>query len=136
MQQDFFKRMTVAATVVGLLFTTFTACTGGSDCRDVKGRWSNGEGQELVFMENNKGYWLTRFGSDVDTMELEYRLDCGKQPVTLDFTNFKNGPHVGHSLLGILEFSSDTSFRLHYDIDARPEAFDTEQSQRFVREGE
>lgn len=115
----------------------FFACGSGAKCRDLNGRWSTQEGQDLVFLPEGKALWLTRFGSHYDTTQLEYRLDCTPNLVSIDLLNFRSGPHSGVTLFGILEWSSDTSFRLRYEpgsqADVRPTTFDQEQSIQFIR---
>lgn len=119
------------------LASLFLACGTGTKCRDLSGHWTTQEGQDLVFLPEGKALWLTRFGSRYDTNQLEYRLDCTASLVSIDLHNFRSGPHSGITLFGILEWSSDTSFRLRYEPgtqpDVRPAAFDNEQVIQFVR---
>ena len=119
------------------LASLFFACGTGVKCRDLSGHWTTKEGQDLVFLPEGKALWLTRFGSRYDTNQLEYRLDCTASLVSIDLLNFRSGPHSGTALFGILEWSSDTSFRLRYEPgtqpDVRPAAFDSEQDIQFVR---
>lgn len=79
--------------------------------------------------------WLTRFGSQYDTVLFEYYLNCGPDPATIDLSHFYTGPFSGKTLFGILEWTSDTSFRMQYepgmDAEVRPEKFDGEEVMRF-----
>lgn len=113
-------------------------CTPGLACHEPLGRWSSHEGQEFIFQSDGRAYWLIRFGSSIDTMVFDYKFDCSERPATLDLRNFKMGPYAGKALFAILEWSSDTSFRLRYEVgqDAsdRPEAFDSDQTLLFFKE--
>ena len=118
-----------------LLF--FTQCKSESQCMVPEGHWTNREGQEMIFLTGNKALWLTEFGSQNDTDYFDYRLDCNTEVPVLDFNGFQSGPFTGKTLFGIFEWTSDTSFRLRYEAgtqpDARPKAFDNEQTMRFFR---
>jgi hypothetical protein len=135
MQQDLSTGAAAIAALIGLF--SLAACRSTPTCRDLAGTWSNGEGQQLVFEPSGRARWLTRFGSSYDTVSFAFELDCRKKPAALDMKNFQGGPYIGRTLYAILEWTSDTSFRLRYepgdDDSARPEAFDPEQTQRFVR---
>lgn len=126
----------LTSVAVGLVCLYF-ACGNGSKCRDLSGHWTTQEGQDLVFLPEGKALWLTRFGSHYDTNQFQYRLDCTANVVAIDLHSFRSGPHSGTALYGILEWSSDTSFRLRYEPgsqdDVRPATFDQEQSIQFVR---
>lgn len=107
-------------------------------CRDLQGRWTNREGQAFYFKGNGKALWLIRFGSQIDTFVMEYRYDCRKQPAELDLSGFQSGPLSGKTLYGILEWNTDSTFRFDAEAgtqpDARPKAFETDQTQKFYRE--
>lgn len=98
-------------------------------CHELAGRWTTQEGQEMIF-QDGKAMWLTRFGSQYDTVLFEYYLDCNPEPATVDLTRFYTGPFSGKTLYGILEWTSDTSFRIRYEpgmsVEVRPETFDEE----------
>ncbi|MBL7775055.1 MAG: hypothetical protein JNK89_03585 [Saprospiraceae bacterium] len=107
-------------------------------CRPLSGRWSTREGQSFCFLENGHALWLVRFGSQVDTVHMEYRYDCQKSPAQLDLKGFSAGPLVGQALYGILEWNSDTSFRFYAEVGAGPEmrpvTFESDQTQKFFLE--
>lgn len=115
----------------------FSACGLGPECRDLNGRWSTREGQDIIFDPSGEALWLTSFGSRFDTVRLRYQLDCKRAPATLDLSDFQQGPHKGKTLYGILEWQSDTSFRLRYEPglqpEVRPKAFDPEQTVNYFR---
>lgn len=127
--------LAACAVLFSFLFTLLPACQSGAGCSPLSGRWSSREGQDFVFQPDGKALWLTRFGSGFDTVTLRYRLDCHHDPTAIDLSDFKNGPHVGRTLYGILEWNSDSSFRLNYEVgtadDVRPKAFDPEQTITF-----
>ena len=81
---------------------------------------------------------MVRFGSQTDTVAMEYQYACNTAPATLDFSGFVSGPLKGKALYGILEWTSDTSFRFDAEAGAgpevRPAAFNNEQTQQFFRE--
>ena len=121
-----------------LLFTIlhwFVSCTNKVTCHELYGRWTTNEGQEFVFQKDGKALWLTRFGSQFDTVLFSYYLNCKAEPATFDLLHFQTGPYVGKTLFGILEWTSDTSFRLQYepgtDEWARPKEFDNEGAMKF-----
>ncbi len=128
-------------TPILLLMTSLTlalqSCQLAPDCYELTGRWSNREGQDLIFEAGGSALWLTRFGSQYDTMRFRYALDCKQAPPALDLSDFDGGPHQGKLLYAILEWQSDTSFRMRYEPGARPEmrpkAFDPEQTVKFYR---
>ena len=119
------------------LFCLFQSCNTSGQCRDLSGHWTTQEGQDLIFLHDGKALWLTRFGSRFDTNRMEYHLECNANLITLDLSNFQTGPHTGKTLFGILEWSSDTSFRLRYEPglspEVRPTEFDNDQAVKFVR---
>lgn len=113
------------------------SCTDPA-CQDISGRWSNREGQTFVFQPDGKALWLVRFGSQVDSVQMEYRYNCKTQPAELDFTGFSSGPLTGKTLFGILEWNSDSSFRFDAEAggspEVRPATFDSDQTQKFFQE--
>lgn len=113
-----------------------SACSQRSSCRELTGHWTNHEGQDLVFAPDGSALWLTKFGSQYDTVRMRFQFDCTARPATLDLSDFRNGPHSGKMLFGIFDWSSDSSFRFRYEVSTRPEdrppAFDVEQTQKFT----
>ncbi|MEZ4965411.1 MAG: hypothetical protein R2791_09220 [Saprospiraceae bacterium] len=113
-------------------------CQYQSNCREIAGYWSNREGQFFRFEPNGKAFWLIKFGSEFDTFPIRYHYDCKQQPAILDLDGFHSGPLKGKTLFGILEWTSDSSFRFEGESgtssEVRPETFNPEQTQRFYRE--
>lgn len=109
-----------------------------ASCHLPTGNWTNKEGRELLFAPDGTVLLLDRFGSQADTVAYTAIIDCKQNPVALDLT-----PRVATTvgpvrlLLGILEWSSDSSFRLRQEIgnsaSERPKVFDAEQTQVFYR---
>lgn len=124
--------------LIGVLIFLSPGCHPAASCPELNGRWTNREGQDFIFQPGGKGFWLVKFGSSVDSARFEYRLDCSKKPAALDLTRFENGPFVGKNLFGIIEWSSDSSFRLRYETGqepgVRPETFEQEQTLKYYRE--
>ena len=139
MQQNSTHFRAAPAVMVLLLCLPLFGC-GDTTCRPLTGKWSNREGQDFYFQPNGKGLWLISFGSQVDTIKMEYRYDCQETPTKLDLTGFAAGPLEGKTLFGILEWTSDTSFRFDAeagsDPEARPKTFGSEQTQKFFQEQE
>ena len=125
----------VYAALGAALSLLLAACGNGSDCRVPNGSWTNREGQTLVFENDGRVLWLTKFGSSFDTTQAHFEFDCRETPASIDIIDFSNGPFKGKTVYGLLEWSSDTSFRLQYesgvDPSERPKAFDAELSQDF-----
>lgn len=113
-----------------------SSCGPQSSCRELTGHWTNHEGQELVFAPDGSALWLTKFGSQYDTVRMRFQFDCAARPSTLDLSDFRNGPHSGKMLFGIFDWSSDSSFRFRYEVgtraEDRPRAFEAEQTQQFT----
>lgn len=111
------------------------ACVSNPRCPELSGRWTNREGQDFVFQPDGRAMWLVKFGSSYDTSRFKYETNCNKAPVQLDMHSFQSGPYIGKVVFGIVEWSSDTSFRLRYepgsDGNERPKAFDNEQTLQF-----
>jgi hypothetical protein len=109
-------------------------------CRELRGRWSTKEGQCIIFQQKGNALWLTRFGSQMDTVRMQFRYDCTKQPVELDLHGFQSGPLTDKTLYGILEWTSDTAFRMNAeagtDATLRPKAFESDQTMQFVLDRE
>ena len=120
---------------LSLLFI-LSACDRQAGCRELTGPWTTHEGQELVFLPDGQALWLTKFGSQYDTIRMHFRFDCAARPATLDLSDFQNGPHRGKMLFGIFDWSSDSSFRFRYEVGSQPEdrpkEFDVEQTQKFT----
>jgi hypothetical protein len=120
-------------------FTTlFLFCKSERNCRELTGRWTNKEGQEISFGPDGKALWLIKFGSQFDTFAIQYQYDCKATMPKLDLTNFQSGPLKGKTLYGIIEWSNDSVFRFSAEPgmseDARPPKFNPEQTQRFYKE--
>lgn len=125
-------------TLLGGVASIFIYCSSKPDCYELTGRWTNHEGQVLVFQPEGKALWLIKFGSEFDTFPIQYRYDCDPKPATLDLTGFQSGPLTGKTLFGILEWASDTAFRFDAEAGAspelRPQTFKVEQTVRYFRE--
>ncbi|TNE50726.1 MAG: hypothetical protein EP344_17195 [Bacteroidetes bacterium] len=139
MQQNSVHLLVAPAAMVVLLCLPLLGC-GDSGCQSLSGKWSNREGQAFYFKPDGKALWLVRFGSQVDTIAMEYRYDCQKTPVELDLSGFNSGPLEGKTLFGILEWVSDTSFRFDAEAgpgpEVRPATFESEETQKFFQEKE
>jgi len=120
------------------LVALFVQCGSERSCYDLTGRWTNREGQTLVFAPQGQSLWLIKFGSQFDTMRFRYQYDCTQNPFRLDLTDFDTGPLAGKTLYGILEWNSDSVFRFEAQTggspDVRPSIFKTEQAIRYYRE--
>lgn len=120
------------------LLALFSSAGCESACLEPGGKWSTREGQSIVFQKNGKALWLTRFGSQVDTVPMAFRYDCAKQPVELDLFQFHAGPLVGKTLFGILEWTSDSTFRFNAEAGTdpalRPKTFESDQTLKFFLE--
>ncbi len=128
--------MPTCYTLLFLCLLLCSSCGPMSSCRELTGHWTTHEGQDLVFAPDGSALWLTKFGSQYDTVRMRFKFDCAARPVTLDLSDFRNGPHSGKMLFGIFDWSSDSSFRFRYEVGTRPEdrpqAFDVEQTQKFT----
>ncbi len=118
----FFTQLHLIAVLAMLLFA-WGNCTGKVTCQDI------------LFLQGGKALWLTRFGSQYDTVPFEYELNCKTSPASIDLGHFYNGPYTGKTLFGILEWTTDTSFRMQYepgtDAGVRPEKFNMESAVKF-----
>jgi hypothetical protein len=134
-----FLLLTIQQSLAACCLFVFSQCRPDAVCGSLEGAWSERDGQIFVFQNDGSGLWLTRFGSRADTVRFRYRLDCKQKPVALDFTDFESGPHTGKMLLGIVEWLSDSSFRMRHEqgiqSDARPKDFDDEQTLKLFRTG-
>ncbi len=133
------KRLSDAAIAfAACLITSALFSCSGSPCLPLEGTWEAEEGHLWAVRPNGHMLWITRFGSQLDTVHLTYRYDCSLTPATLDLLDFDGGPWRGKTLYGILERTSDTSFRFcaaaGTDASARPEYFDQTETVRFFRE--
>lgn len=119
---------------LGIALLFFADCQRKPSCQ-ISGRWTNREGQDFVFEPDGHALWLLKFGSSYDSFRCNYRLNCATDPAALDLNGFSSGPHTGKTLYGIVEWSSDSSFRLRYAMGSgpedRPAAFDNEQTQQY-----
>ena len=113
------------------------ACHSNSPCHAPAGQWESEDGHILVFETSGKGLWIDRFGTQSDTVPFEFRLDCQNPTPAFDLYNFISGPYRGKTLFGILDWQSDTSFRLRAEVgdhpSVRPADFDEETTERFVK---
>ena len=101
-------------------------------CKPLAGTWLNTDGFVFVFLPDSSALWLTQFGNQYDTVRLRYALDCNQTPLALNLSGFQTGPHQGKTLYGILEWTSDSTFRFRYELETRPTVFDNEQTMKFV----
>lgn len=106
-------------------------------CHALEGPWSTREGQCIEFLADGQALWITRFGSQFDTVRMAFRYDCTKQPAELDLFGFSSGPLTDKTLFGILEWSSDTAFRFNAepgtDPAVRPQTFESDQTMKFLK---
>ena len=113
-------------------------CTAPIPCHEPVGHWVDREGQTFIFKGSGEGLWLIQFGSKADTVLLRYRLNCDKHPALFDLMDIQSGPYSGKTLFGILEWNSDTSFRIRYEAgispEIRPEAFDAQETLQFYKQ--
>ncbi len=120
------------------LATLLLSCNTAENCRELTGRWSNREGQILVFEPDGKATWLIQFGSQFDTFAIRYQYDCSQKISTLDLSDFTTGPLSGKTLYGIIAWSSDSVFRFDAEPgtspENRPKEFNTEHSERYFKE--
>ena len=120
------------------LAALFLSCNTGNNCHELRGRWTNREGQILTFEPDGKALWLVKFGSQFDSFPINYRYDCKQKTATLDLTDFKSGPLTGKTLFGIMEWSSDSVFRFNSEpgtsAEVRPTTFNAEHLERYFRE--
>ena len=130
------KTRPLTAALTALFITCFMGCVDKT-CTQPTGAWTNREGQSFVFSSEGKGLWLTRFGTSFDTVSFNYLIDCKDDPTAIDLKGFNTGPYEGQALYGIIEMSTDSSFRLRYesgaDASVRPTAFDADQTLKFYR---
>jgi hypothetical protein len=129
-----FTQLALLAGVAAFMY----CCTSKPDCYELPGRWTNREGQVLVFQPDGKAMWLIQFGSQFDTFRVQYRYDCKQNPAALDLSGFESGPLSGKTLYGIVEWASDSAFRFDAEAGAspevRPKSFNVEQTERYFRE--
>lgn len=122
------------------MFTIHLMGCGGNSCAEPTGTWTNREGQSFVFSPEGKGLWLTKFGTTFDTVFFNYLIDCKNDPAVIDMKGFNAGPHEGKTLYGIIEMSTDSSFRFRYETgqepSVRPETFDSDQTLKFYKNGQ
>lgn len=122
--------------LVGMMSCLY-GCSPNNRCLSLNGSWTDREGQEIIFQDSGKAFWLTHFGSVTDTIWFAYNLHCNTDPAGLDLSEFSSGPHSGKILYGIIEWLSDTTFRFRYEAgigtEARPREFDNQQTVKFVK---
>lgn len=125
-------------TLVSGFVILFIQCGTERPCYGLSGRWTNREGQTLVFAPQGQSLWLIKFGSQFDTLRFSYQYDCSQHPFRLDLSDFHAGPLAGKTMYGILEWTSDSVFRFEAQTgnsaEVRPDAFKAEQTVRYYRE--
>lgn len=133
-------RQLLETAVFAAFFLAFAACQLSPTCHDVNGRWSNREGRTVIMEPNKEARWVIKFGSQSETFAVKYEYDCKATPATLDFHDFQWGPLRGRSLYGIIEWTSDSTFRYQSDPGtspaARPKEFTNDLAITFYREKE
>ncbi|MCS7037135.1 MAG: hypothetical protein RMJ33_12885 [Saprospiraceae bacterium] len=133
------KRLSGAARFLAAyaLASALLSC-GSTPCLSLEGTWEAEEGHLWAIRPDGQMLWITRFGSQFDTVRLTYHYDCSRTPAAIDLLDFDGGPWQGKTLYGILEPTSDTSFRFcaaaGADASVRPEYFDQTETVRFFRE--
>lgn len=131
-----FTQLLQCGTLVGASFL-FHSCQLNSTCFELPGQWTNREGQVFLFQPDGKGLWLIKFGSEFDTFPISYQYDCSRKPAALDLSGFQTGPLTGKTLFGILEWTSDSSFRFDAEPgtlpEVRPKTFNSEQTMKFYK---
>lgn len=124
------------AAAASFVIAAFFACSS-TPCSPPDGIWEAEEGHLWVIQPDGKMLWITRFGSQLDTVHLSYHYRCSQMPATLDLHDFDGGPWQGKVLYGLFERTSDTSFRFcaaaGADPSARPAYFDQTETVRFFR---
>jgi hypothetical protein len=113
------------------------ACGSSVTCHAPEGRWESEDGQVLVFLNQGQAFWIDQFGSQSDTVPFHFQMDCSAEIPALDLSDFAKGPYVGKTLFGIIQWQSDTSFRLRSEAgsspDVRPIEFDDQSTHQFVK---
>ncbi len=106
--------------VLILLFAFgFFGCSSNQE-KEIIGSWTNGA-HTFEFMEGGNAYWLIDLGeSRTDTFKMKYRFNPSKKPMHLDLTGFDKGLLINSTLLGIVEFTDENTFR--FDCEAKNEA--------------
>jgi hypothetical protein len=129
--------------VSGLGLSFFVLCLlacSGNECRTPEGAWATGEGQILQFEKGGRLLWLTRFGSDYDTIQSQYKLDCTCTPMRIDIDKIQSGAFADKQLLGIFEWTGEDAFRVQLEVGSeetdRPTAFDSNLTQKYSRKKE
>lgn len=129
--------MNHTVTYSSVLLALMWACNSKLPCHAPEGQWVSEDGHILVFEASGSGLWIDRFGTQSDTVPFEFRLDCKEDTPAFDLINFSSGPYRGKSLYGILDWQSDTAFRLRAEAgdhpSVRPADFDDETTERFIK---
>lgn len=113
--------------VVGLL-----SCSKTSN--SLLGSWDNKQGQILEFMKDGQALWVFYSETSKDTFKIGYKTNFSASPKQLDLTNFKVGPLTGKTLLGIVEFPNDSTFKFDAEpTSVRPTDFNKEQTQTYFK---
>lgn len=126
-----------------VLYAAFTlfSCSSSQDKNQIVGNWTNGA-HTFVFKEGGTAFWLIDLGENgTDTFDMKYRFNPSKTPMQLDLTGFDKGLLVNTTLLGIMEFTDENTFR--FDCEAksdvvkdditRPAKFRADQTQSYTR---
>jgi hypothetical protein len=108
----------------------------GKEEDKIIGTWQNNLGQTLIFKNDKTALWLFKSENKVDTFKIKYTTDFKAEPIILDLTDFQVGPLSGKTLFGIIKFGENNflcDFEAGTDKSVRPNDFDAEQSQKYVR---
>jgi hypothetical protein len=113
---------------------SFVSCSQSTAaCPNLQGRWANRDGKMFAFQPDGTALWLTKFGSQYDTVELRYQYQCDRKKATLDLKGFTSGPLAGRSLLALIEWNGDTAFLFDAAPEVRPELLKLEQAERYTQ---
>lgn len=124
------KNLWISSGLTALIFLS-QACEPKQDCKLPIGHWTDNEGREMIFLEDGKAFWLTRFGSQYDTLAFSYTIDCKAVPQSIEMQGFTSGPYTGRALFGIFEWSNDSTLRMQLDDGERPTVFDSQRASKF-----
>lgn len=121
------------ALTIGLPLLVTSCSWPPPQCPDLTGRWTNRDGKIFVFQPDSNALWLTKFGSQYDTVVLDYQYRCDRKKNMLDLKGFSSGPLVGRSLYAFIEWNGDTAFLFDAAPEVRPQLINLEQAERYVR---
>jgi len=102
------------------------ACTSkpvNEEAVELTGSWaSKNDAVTYVFQDESNALWLIRRpDGSVDTLTGKYRFLADSLPMQLDFYDFETGMLNGKDVYGIVEFTSDTTFRFSNELAGSPE---------------